>query len=118
MTTPIELLVFAAVAFALWFAAMRTEPGRRVRGWIGARMLRASSPQPQRATTTTEDHRFLLDRCSGDEDELLRRLEAETRRNPGLDEAELYRKAIRTWFLEKRGGTHGAISDEIDDTWL
>ena len=37
---------------------------------------------------------------------------------PGLDETELYRKAIRSWFLEKRGGTHGAIADDLDDTWL
>jgi hypothetical protein len=120
VTTPLELVGFAVLAFVAWFAAMRTEPGRRLRGWLGSRMMRASgagSGSP-RGTTTSEDHRFLLERCNGDEAELLRRLEAETRRHPGLEETDLYRKAIRSWFLEKRGGTHGAIADDLDDTWL
>jgi len=73
---------------------------------------------PQLGTSIAQDHEFLLTRCDGNETELLRRLEAETRRNPGLGEAEVYRKAIRTWFVEKRGGTHGAIAEELDDTWL
>jgi len=74
------------------------------------------SPQP--GTSVNQDHDFLLSRCNGNEDELLRRLAAETRRNPRLTEPEVYRKAIRTWFVEKRGGTHGAIAEELDDTWL
>lgn len=75
------------------------------------------SPQPP-ATTPNEDHRFLLEKCRGDERELFRRLEVETRRNPELNEAELYRRAIRSWFVENRGGTHGSIAEELDDTWL
>ena len=119
MTTPVDLLLFAAAAFGLWFFLMRTEPGRRLRGWLGSGMARAAGGEPREPTTTTgEDHEFLLSRCNGNEEELLRRLEAETRRNPGLDETELYRKAIRSWFVEKRGGTHGAIAEELDDTWL
>jgi hypothetical protein len=120
VTTPFELGVFGVVAFALWLAVMRTEPGRRLRGWVGSRMMKASSARSAspRGTTTSEDHRFLLDRCNGNEAELLRRLETEIRRHPGLDETEAYRKAIRSWFLEKRGGTHGAIADDLDDTWL
>ena len=120
MTTPLELIAFAVVGFGLWFGLMRTGAGQRLRGRIGARISRAQqqSQDDPRGTTTTEDHQFLLERCNGDEAELLRRLEVETRRNPGLDETELYRRAIRTWFLEKRGGTHGTIAEEMDDTWL
>ena len=123
MTTPLELVAFALVGFGLWFGLMRTEPGRRLRGKIASSASNASAaaggePRPELGTTTSEDHAFLLERCRGDEAELLRRLEAETRRNPSLNEAELYRKAIRRWFVEKRGGTHGAIAEELDDTWL
>ena len=120
MTTPLELLAFALVGFGLWFGLMRTEPGRQLRGKLASRAARAASgeSQPELGTTPGEDHEFLLARCGGDENELLRRLEAETRRNPGLSEVELYRKAIRSWFVEKRGGTHGAIAEELDDTWL
>ena len=120
MTSPLELAIFAAVGFGLWFGLMRTDAGRRLRGKIGTRMAKAQQggQAEPRGTSTSEDHVFLLERCNGDEDELLRRLEVETRRNPGLDEAELYRKAIRAWFLEKRGGTHGTIAEEMDDTWL
>lgn len=124
MTTPVELVTFAAIAFALWYGLMRTEPGARLRSAIGRRMMRAStraaaggSAEPP-GTTTGEDHRFLLEKCRGDERELFRRLEAEQRRNPRLDEAEVYRKAIRTWFVENRGGTHGSIGEDLDDTWL
>ena len=123
MTTPLELVVFALVGFGLWFGLMRTEHGRRLRGRFASSAGNASAaesdePQPGLGTTTSEDHEFLLERCNGDENELLRRLEVETRRNPGLNEAEVYRKAIRSWFVEKRGGTHGAIAEELDDTWL
>ena len=123
MTTPLELVAFALVGFGLWLGLMRTEPGRRLRGRISRNASNASAaasgePQPELGTTTNEDHVFLLARCGGDEAELLRRLETETRRNPSLNEAELYRKAIRSWFVEKRGGTHGAIAEDLDETWL
>jgi hypothetical protein len=99
---------------------MRTDPGRRLRGKLGTRMARAASGDQKAppGTTASEDYQFLLERCEGDEAELERRLEAETRRNPDLGDGEVYRRAIRTWFLEKRGGTHGAIAEELDDTWL
>ena len=119
MTTPLELAVFAVAAYGLWFVAMRTELGRRARVWLGSGMARAASGEPPEPTTSSgEDHDFLLARCNGSEQELLRRLEVETRRNPDLSDAEVYRKAIRSWFVEKRGGTHGAIAEELDDTWL
>ena len=120
MTSPLELVAFVLVGVGLWFGLMRTEPGRRLRGKLADRGAAAASgePQPERGTTASEDHEFLLTRCNGNEDELLRRLQVETRRNPDLNEVELYRKAIRSWFVEKRGGTHGAIAEELDDTWL
>jgi hypothetical protein len=108
------------IGFGLWFGLMRTEPGRRLRSRLGRSMARAASgeePEP-RGTSSSDDHRFLLEHCNGNEAELLRRLEVETRRNPGLSDDEVYRKAIRTWFLENRGGTHGSIAEELDDTWL
>ncbi len=120
MTTPLELLAFAVLGFGLWFGLMRTGLGRRLRGKLAGGMARAASGEApaERSTSSREDHQFLLDRCNGDEAELLRRLEAETRRNPGLSDDEVYRRAIRTWFLDNRGGTHGAIAEELDDTWL
>ena len=119
MSVPVEGLALLAVGFALWWFLRRGTASGGGRGTMAGEMADPSdNDSPQRGTSVNQDHDFLLSRCNGDESALLRRLEAETRRNPGLSEAEVYRKAIRTWFVEKRGGTHGAIAEELDDTWL
>ena len=119
MSVPVEGLALLAVGAALWWLLRRDSASGDGRGTIPGEMSDPSDDDsPQLGTSVNQDHDFLLSRCNGDESELLRRLEAETRRNPGLSEAEVYRKAIRTWFVEKRGGTHGAIAEELDDTWL
>ena len=107
------LLLCAAAAVACW-AIWR---------------LGAAAPRARRAAAEVEaagagggrdDHAFLLDVCAGDGAEVLRRLEAEVRRNPGIDDAQAYRRAIRSWFLEHRGGTHGEVGGESrgGDVWL
>ena len=120
MTSPGELLVIVLVAGAIWFGLFRTGAGRRLRGRIASNAAAAQSGEvpPQRETTMNEDHEFLLVRCNGDEAEVARRLEVETRKNPNLTDEEVYRRAVRAWFLEKRGGTHQTIAEELDDTWL
>ena len=120
MTTPLELVAFGLIGLGLWFGLMRTEPGRRLRSKVGRALARTAGGEApaESSTSPNEDHQFLLDQCNGDNAELLRRLEAEARRNPGLANDQVYRKAIRTWFLENRGGTHGSIAEELDDRWL
>jgi len=80
----------------------------------------ASAAGASPARSGRDDHDFLLAKCEGDEAELQRRLEAEVRRNPNLPEDQVYRRAIRSWFQEKRGGTHGDVGGESnsDDIWL
>jgi len=102
----------------------RTEAGRRLLSGRREAGGGRAADEPGRiapgrsAAAPHEDHQFLLDACGGNEEHLLRRLEAEIRRNPDLSEAQLYRRAIRSWFQEKRGGTHGMPGGEDDDTWL
>ena len=119
MSVPFEWIAAAVAGVALWWFLRRGSSAGGSRAKISGQMPDPSdSDAPQLGTSINQDHDFLLSRCNGDEQELFRRLEAEMRRNPGLSEAEAYRKAIRTWFVEKRGGTHGAIAEELDDTWL
>jgi hypothetical protein len=113
-----ELFGFVVLAAVLALVFSRTPGGRRVY----AKLRGAAGPDsPPQKAAPNEDHAFLLTACDGDEDELLRRLEVEVRRNPDLDEAQVYRRAIRSWFQEKRGGTHGepgGEGSEGSDTWL
>ena len=120
MSGLVELLAGVGVVAAVAFVLLRTPLGARLQRRVRAGVQAASESANAEAsgTTTNEDYAFLLERCKGDEAEVLRRLEVETRRNPNLDEAQLYRRAIRSWFVEKRGGTHGSIAEELDDTWL
>jgi len=113
-------MAFVLVGCGLWFGLTRTEPGRRLLHRVRRALTPAAVGEPpvEPQTSANEDHKFLLDQCKGDKAELLRRLEVEARRNPGLGEEQVYRKAIRTWFVENRGGTHGSIGEELDDTWL
>ena len=119
MSVPFEWIALVVVGAALWWFLRRGSSGGLGRGRMAGQMPDPSDSDPsQPGSSINQDHDFLLSRCNGDEQQLFRRLEAEMRRNPGLSEAEAYRKAIRTWFVEKRGGTHGAIAEELDDTWL
>jgi hypothetical protein len=45
-----------------------------------------------------EDRDFMLRVCEGDREELNRRLDAERGRNPEMSEAQVYRRAIRTYM--------------------
>ena len=118
MSLATEWLVLLVVGVGLWFLVRQPSSDGSAEGRMRSEMDETPPDSPQPGTSVNQDHDFLLSRCNGNEDELLRRLEAETRRNPRLTEPEVYRKAIRTWFVEKRGGTHGAIAEELDDTWL
>ena len=107
---------FLMIGVLVWLALTRTAAGRRLQAKLGGTSI-AAAP----AAAANEDHEFLLRVCGGDEGELFRRLEVETRRNPNLEEGMLYRRAIRSWFHEKRGGTHGepgGEGSEGSDTWL
>lgn len=115
----------AAIALVLVVVAMLVARlGRRSRGDVRSSdpALGASgadgAPALPNSVRADVDHEFLLARCGGDEQEVFRRLEVEVRRNPNLSDGEAYRRAIRSWFLEKRGGTHAAIAEELDDRWL
>lgn len=128
MSADAAVAVALVGALATAFAARAVLRGKRPGAF--ARAARAGEPASSRARdgvgdgasdvapTIDADHAFLLARCAGDEGEVFRRLEAEIRRNPSLDEREAYRRAVRTWFLEARGGTHGTIGEGVEDVWL
>ena len=119
MTLGTQLLLFVSVGAAAWYILYRTQLGLRVQRRLRASaQAAAESEKDVPATEPNEDYAFLLERCKGEEAEVLRRLEVETRKNPNLTEVEVYRRAIRAWFVEKRGGTHGSIAEELDDTWI
>ncbi|MCZ6464152.1 MAG: hypothetical protein O7A09_07405 [Proteobacteria bacterium] len=92
----LAILAIGAILFT-------TPAGRRLRarlrnlGGAAARGT-AGGGGGGRGRATREDHDFLLRVCGGDEDRLSRRLEVEIRRNPHLSEAQLYRRAIRTYM--------------------
>ena len=65
-------------------------------GWLGV-------ANPFRGGVDRDTRRYLLDACGGSRSELARRIEAERRRFPALDEAALYRRAVRT-LVQERGG--------------
>jgi len=75
---------------------LTTERGRRIAGRLGV-------PSPFRQNVDRETRTYLLDACGGDRREMARRVEAERRRFPDLDEAALYRRAVRT-RMQERGG--------------
>jgi len=76
---------------------LTTDRGRRLGGRLGipARLGRGG--------VDPDTRRYLLDACGGDRREMVRRVEAERRRYPALDEASLYRRAVRT-AMNERGG--------------
>lgn len=119
MSLAAEILLLVTIGCGVGYFLFRTQPGLQIRRRFAAGAQEsAESEAPVAGTEPNEDYAFLLERCGGSEKEVLRRLEVETRKNPNLSEAALYRRAIRAWFVEKRGGTHGSIAEELDDTWL
>jgi len=82
----LPIAVAAVVAISVY-----TDWGQAIIARLGIRLRFGPGPPP-------EDHAFLLRACDGDESELRRRLESERERNPRLDQAQVYRKAIRTYM--------------------
>ena len=94
----LAILAIGAILFT-------TSAGRRLRARLrnlGGAAAGGTAGGGGRGRATQEDHDFLLRVCGGDEDRLSRRLEAEIRRNPHQSEAQLYRRAIRT-YMRGRG---------------
>ena len=54
-----------------------------------------------KGAASEDDEAFLLKACSGDRGAVDRCLQRERERFPDFDEAQLYRRAIRTYFQEK-----------------
>jgi len=79
------LLITLAAVLAIFFS---TDRGRR---W-GRRL---GLPARGERQVPAEDRDFLLAACQGDPREVARRLENERELRPALDEAQLYRRAIR-----------------------
>ena len=88
------MLLIVAVAVVLIF--LSTPRGRRLAARFGVR-------NPLRGGVDADTRRYLLDACGGRRSELVRRVEDERRRFPDLDEAALYRRAVRT-LMRERGG--------------
>ena len=90
----LAILAIGAILFT-------TPAGRRLRARLrnlGGAAAGGTAGGGGGGRATQEDYDFLLRVCGGDEDRLSRRLEAEIRRNPHLSEAQLYRRAIRTYM--------------------
>ncbi len=92
----LTVLMVALLAVAV-FAT--TPLGKRLTARIGLRFPRNHFMGRGRAPR--EDHEYLLRVCNGDPDLLRERLEAARRNHPEMNEAESYRKAIRTHLRPK-----------------
>jgi len=66
----------------------------------------------QRGAAPDEDRDFLLRSCNGNRAEVEARLSAERERYPDSNEAQLYRRAIRT-FMNTRRHTDAAEAEEV-----
>ncbi len=82
-------LMITVVAVAAIF--LTTPSGQKLARAAGIKTSRAGEPP-------REDRDFLLRVCDGDEGEVAKRLEIERRRNPAMNEAQVYRKAIRSYM--------------------
>jgi len=88
------MLVIAVVAVA---AILLTTPvGQRAASALGIDGLAKNAPPK-------EDRDFLLRVCDGDRAEVARRLDAERGRGAELTEAQVYRRAIRTYMSSRQG---------------
>ncbi len=84
----LPIAVLAVLALCL-----TTATGRRWAAWIGV-----SSPFSGGVPSDTRD--YLLSLCGGDRREMSRRLAIERQRFPALDEAAIYRRAMRAAMIE------------------
>jgi len=73
---------------------LTTEAGKRWAAWLGI-----PSPFRSGVDKATRDH--LLKLSGGDRREMTRRLDVERKRFPALDEAAIYRRAMRTAMNER-----------------
>jgi len=74
---------------------LTTDAGKKLLETLGLHSLSSSAPPK-------EDREFLLRVCGGDPREVARRLDVERQRNPTLDTAQLYRRAIRSHMNDRR----------------
>jgi hypothetical protein len=87
------LLISLAAVLAIFFS---TDRGRRWTRGLGL-------PFRSGRRVPAEDCDFLLAACGDDPREVGRRLENERKLRPALDEAQLYRRAIRTELRAREG---------------
>lgn len=73
---------------------LTTEAGKRWAAWLGL-------PSPFRSGVDKDTRDYLLKLSGGDRREMGRRLAAERQRFPALDEAAIYRRAMRTAMNER-----------------
>ncbi len=86
------VLVCLAIVAALF---LTTAAGKRLGERLGLPPLQGRAPR--------KDREFLAEVCGGDRAAVRARLARERERFPDATDAELHRKAIRTWFREKDG---------------
>ena len=79
---------------AVFALVLTTDAGRRWAARLGVR-----TPFAGGVPSDTRDH--LLSLCGGDRREMTRRVDAERARFPALDEAALYRRAMRAAMNER-----------------
>ena len=96
---PVWLMLPIAVAavLAIFLTTTRGRRLARVAGRVGF----------DRSRVPSADREFLFEACGRDAAEMRRRLDEEKVRYPGFDEAQLYRRAIRTEL-------RGRVSDGSD----
>lgn len=91
-------LVIAVAAVVAIFST--TSAGQRLAASLGIdALLRKGPPR--------EDREFLLQVCGGNRRKLAERLDAERRKNRAMSEAQVYRRAIRTYMK-------GRVESETD----
>lgn len=86
------------VVLAVLALVITTETGKRWAAWLGI-------PSPFRGGVPTDTRDHLLRLCGGDRREMSRRLDVERQRHPALDEAALYRRAMRAAMRERAEAT-------------
>jgi hypothetical protein len=86
------MLVIAVAAVTAIF--LTTPAGQRMASGLGIDALVKDGPPK-------DDREFMLRVCDGDRAELKRRLDAERSRNLDMSEAQVYRRAIRTYMNAK-----------------
>jgi hypothetical protein len=94
----LPIAVLAVLALVL-----TTATGKRWAAWLGI-------PSPFRGGVPPDTRDHLLKLCGGDRKKMSRRLDVERQRYPALDEAALYRRAMRTAMNERAGASDPDVS--------